>query len=520
MYLLPPNRDGNDVGRKPLIAGGDTVMIAAGAYQFGLPFNGGSWGSCSSSWVYDCHMQPVPSGTAAQPTRIIGAGSSLTSFWGSGGASFVVNLAGSSNVVIQGVEITDHSNCIQNHTDATVKCQAGGLWAATGISDTEGGADTPQSSNVTLSDVRIHGMAKFGLLAGDINSWTLINDQIIGNGFGGWSLDTGKSFSAGTNTITNVEIGFNGCTENYPSTTIYACWGQQSGGYGDGVGSSGASDQGAWNFSQISVHDNVQDGIDFLHANPSAIITLDRVTAKNNAGNQLKGNGSATIQNSVVIGNCSAFVGKNSMQGNNSGGGGTAGDICRAQGDAVVHGPISRPDDDDRQQHDHQRGQHHYHRAGHWARRRYVEDQRYRKHLDRCAGLGEGRPTAAAEGRPLVLGRHAIQRADVHRQHHLEHEIGFSAYGHSYADPRLTNETIAAFDPTPTSATPSGVGAVAAVTPPPVTCNGGVVVTATCYCPVNTTLRAGTCGPLSAGRPVVTWTQTSQSSGTTTTSCQ
>jgi hypothetical protein len=25
MYLLPPNRDGNDVGRRPLIAGGDTV---------------------------------------------------------------------------------------------------------------------------------------------------------------------------------------------------------------------------------------------------------------------------------------------------------------------------------------------------------------------------------------------------------------------------------------------------------------------------------------------------------------
>lgn len=518
MYLLPPNRDGNDVGRKPLIAGGDTVIIAAGSYQFGLPFNGGSWGSCSTSWPYDCHMQPVPSGTAANPTRIIGAGSTSTTFWGSGGASFVVNLSGSSNVVLQGIEITDHSNCIQNHTDATVKCQAGGLWAATGISDTEGGVDTPQSSNVALSDIRIHGMGKFGLLAGDINGWTLNNVKIIANGFGGWSLDTGKSFSSGTNTITNVEIGWNGCTENYPATTIYACWGQQSGGYGDGVGSSSASDQGTWNFSQISVHDNTQDGLDFLHASPSANITFDHVTAKNNAGNQLKTNGTVTISNSVVVGNCASFVGVGSMQGNNSGGGGTSGDICRAQGDTIVPGQSPNL-------------------TTNIVNNTIISEGNTLVTIP-GPGTGFGDKTSKLNiANNILIGQTDWIKNDGSltdiwwwgdgtpvNTPTLTNNVIFNTKtttcpaGNTCADPKLTNETLVAFDPTPTAATPAGVGAIQTATPPPppppVTCNGGAVVNAVCYCPIGTTLNAGTCGviaPVCKPVPVCTETPTSMS---------
>lgn len=493
MYLLPPNRDGNDVGRKPLIAGGDTVMIAAGSYQFGLPFNGGSWGSCSASWPYDCVMQPVPSGTPTQPTRIIGAGSALTQFWGSGGASFVVNLSGSSNVVIQGLEITDHSNCIQNHTDPTVKCQPGGLWAATGISDTNGGTDTPQSSNVTLTDVWIHGMGKFGILAGDINGWTLNNVKIIANGFGGWSLDTGPSFSTGTNTITNTQIAWNGCTENYPATTIYACWGQQSGGYGDGVGSSSASDRGTWTFQDVAVSNNTQDGLDFLHADPSAVITFDRVNAQRNAGNQLKTNGTATISNSIVNGYCASFVGVGDMQGNNSAGGGTSGDICRAQGDTIVVGQtpgltttitnntvISEGND-----------------------------------LVTVPSTGSGDKTSKLIlSNNILIGQPDWVKGDqkpqpladvwwwgdgapVNTPTLTNNVIWNTKSGAGTVDPKLANETLAAFDATPTAATPPGVGAIQTSTPPPppvmpppticpavcvpkVVCTQGIVSAATC----------------------------------------
>lgn len=476
MYLIPPNRDGNDVGRKPLIAGGDTVMVAAGSYQFGLPFNGGGWGSCSASWPWDCHSMPVPSGTAANPTRIIGAGSAVTTFWGSGGASFVVNLAGSSNVVIQGITITDHSNCVQNHTNPAVKCQPGGLWAATGISDTEGGTDTPQSSNVTLTDVVVRGMAKFGLLTGNINNWTLSNVKILANGFGGMSLDTGPSYSRGTNTFTNVEFSWNGCTENYPSTAIYACWGQMSGGYGDGLGSSSSSDRGVWSFQNVVASNNTQDGLDFLHADPSAVITFDHVDARNNAGNQLKTNGVATITNSVIVGGCSLMQGRDSMQG--SPGGNTAGDLCRAMGDPVVVG--QSPGQTTTVDHN------------------TIISQGNTFVTIPCPGTGCGDKTSKlAITNNIMVGLPRWVKNDGHLVDiwwwgdgtpvntptwtgnvFFNTDVGACPAGNSCADPKLTNQTLAAFDPTPLPGSPvigkatngGNIGAVqtAVVQPPPV----------------------------------------------------
>lgn len=350
MYVFPPNIDGGDPANKPLIKSGDTLIIGNGQYQMGLPFNAGAWGSCNVNWPYDCHTQPIPSGTAAAPTKIMGAnyascanGAGAPQLWGSGGTGSVLNLTGSSYVTLQCLEITDHSNCIQNQADASVKCVAGGTWGSVGITNTDGKADNIPSTNVVLQDVNIHGMAKYGVLAGNISGWTVNHVKINANGFGGWSTDLSPAYSisSGTNTFTNVEIAWNGCTENYPASTIWGCWGQQTGGYGDGFGSSSSSDKGTWLFQDVQVHDNTQDGLDFLHADPGAVITFDRVNAYRNAGNQLKGNGVVTIQNSVVNAYCSAFQGVGDMQGNNTGGGGTSGDICRALGDAVVVGMSS-----------------------------------------------------------------------------------------------------------------------------------------------------------------------------------
>jgi hypothetical protein len=449
-------------------------------------------------------MQPVPSGTTANPTKIIGAGSASTSLWGSGGASFVLNLSGSSNVVVQGLTITDHSNCIQNHTDVSVRCQAGGLWAANGISDTEGGVDTPQSSNVTLTDIVIRGMAKFGLLAGHINGWTFNSDKIIGNGFGGWSLDTGTSPSSGVNTITNVEIGFNGCTENYPATTIYACWGQETGGYGDGIGTSSASDQGTWTFSQVSVHDNVQDGIDFLHANPSAIVNFDHVDAERNAGNQLKGNGTLTISNSIVNAYCSAPK-PGSMVGNNSQGGATSGDYCRADGDAVVFSLSSN----------HTVTLNHNTVISQGGCIITVADI-----SGQNLSTGDATSRIVATSNILIGLPGWVFNPDVKQSclyywnaenigqyqtnlvmtgNAVWNAGGTIPSGNIVGDPRLTSARLTAFDPTPTSATLAGVGAITSggpSPPPAVACTGGVVANNACYCPASTTAAAGACGPL------------------------
>lgn len=470
---LPPNIDGNDTKNVALIKGGDTLIIDPGQYQMGLPYGAGIYESCKTNWPYDCHIQAVPSGTAAIPTRILGAsyaacssGAGATSLWGSGGSGSVLNLTGSSNVVVSCLEITDHSACIQNHPNAAVKCQAGGAWAANGITDTDGKADNIPSTNVTLTDLNIHGLAKYGVLAGNINSWTFSRVRVIANGFGGISTDISPAYSvsSGSNTFSNVEIAWNGCTENYPTTSIWGCWGQQSGGYGDGFGSSSASDKGTWLFQDVSVHDNTQDGLDFLHADPSATENFVRVNAQRNAGNQIKGNGHVSITNSIVSSYCSSFAGVADMQGNNSGGGGTSGDICRALGDAIVLGQTP---------------------GG-----RTVLSNNTVISQGNClitvpdSGVGDNTSKITVTSN-ILIGQPAWVRNDGSKSclyywnssnvptfsGNIIWNVkgGTAPAGNTYADPHLTNETLAAFDPTPTAQTPVGVGAIqtGGSTPPP-----------------------------------------------------
>lgn len=526
LYLLPPNRDGNDVGRKPVIAGGDIVKIGPGQFQQGLPFNGGSWGSCNAaSWPYDCVMQPVPSGTAAQPTQILGAGSALTQIWGSGGAATVINLTGSSYVVIKGLEITDHANCIEKQHDLAVQCQPGGLWAANGISDTSGSADNPASTNVTLSDVYIHGLGKFGLNAGHIANWTLDTVRIIGNGFGGWSLDTGpNSPSSGTNTMTNSEIGWNGCTENYPTPAIWGCWGQETGGYGDGVGSSSASDTGTWIFRNVYVHDNVQDGIDFLHANPSATILYDHVNAQRNAGNQLKGGGSITVTNSILNADCSALQGLGDMKGDNSNGGASSGDNCRAGGDANVFSLSSNHTATFAHNTVLSQGDCVITIADADAFNNSTGDATSKLVVTDNAVIGLPGWDFNPDIKPSCLYYWNAENTGQYKTNlvmtnNVVWKVGGTVpAGNLVADPLLANETLQKFDPTPLAGSPllgkasdgTNIGAVqsaAPPTPPAPRCTGGIVSAGTCYCPAGTTSAGGDCGALpKPAAPVISCT--------------
>ena len=62
----------------------------------------------------------------------------------------------------------------------------------------------------------------------------------------------------------DVEIAWNGCTETFPGNTHAGCWGQEEGGYGDGLGVGLTG--GNWLFEHVHVHHNTQDGIDLWHA--------------------------------------------------------------------------------------------------------------------------------------------------------------------------------------------------------------------------------------------------------------
>jgi len=295
----------------PLLKGGDTLLIGTGSYRMGLGAPGG--GGCSSAYPWDCVMPPIPSGpSAAAPTRILGEGyasgcKAAPQLFGVERAWRVLDLAGSSNVRLECLEITDHSGCVDGHSGG-LACQRNsypyGDWAAVGLRARD-------SSNVVLRHLDIHGLASTGIHAGRLKDWTLEDVSIVGHGMVGFDGDLadGKgSSNSGQLTFRRVTIAYNGCAETYPGRQPAGCWAQSAGGYGDGLGT--AATGGDWLFEDCKVLHNTSDGIDLLYHTLGGTITVRRLRAEGNAGNQLKTAGSALIENSVLIGNCAYFQGQ------------------------------------------------------------------------------------------------------------------------------------------------------------------------------------------------------------------
>jgi hypothetical protein len=294
---LPP-------GGTPRIAGGDTLMIAAGSYMMG--YGAPESGQCEADAAWDCFMPPVPSGPSpSSPTRIIGACGGRTELWGTERAETVINLSGSSNVEIACVEITDHSGCVEFHS-GSIPCRRDsppfGLWAVNGIY-------AEDSGGVTLRSLDIHGLAGVGVRAGRISDWTVTDVRIAANGAAGWDSDIGEeSSNSGTMRFTRLRVEWNGCGETWPGRQPDGCWGQSAGGYGDGFGT-GAT-QGRWIFDESSFLYNTSDGLDLLYVRPGGSVEVRRTIAAGNAGQQLKVAGPSILENVVIAGNCGWFDGK------------------------------------------------------------------------------------------------------------------------------------------------------------------------------------------------------------------
>ncbi len=262
----------------PRIAGGDTLMIGAGSYQIG---SGG-------------YMQKVPSGTATARTRILGKAG--TKFVGVGGVHRVLNLDGSSNVEIGNIEITDGSDCVYNHSQSVAKCTSTMPWARVGLY-------ARASSNVWLHDVNIHGMAKNAVNAGGLTNWTMERVKFNKNGSAGWDGNVGSDGSnSGSIIMRDIEIAWNGCGERVSTGEPWACWAQQTGGYGDGFGTIDTG--GKWLIEDAFIHHNTSDGLDlrYMDGADGTTVTMRRIYAVANAGNQVKLKGNALIENSVLVG--------------------------------------------------------------------------------------------------------------------------------------------------------------------------------------------------------------------------
>jgi len=320
---LPP-------GGPARIGAGDTLVIARGSYQMGAGAPGSdAFDQCKPDRAWDCHAVQVPAGPAPdRPTRILGAGfdrgcTAPPQLWGSERAASVLDLTRSSNVEVACLEITDHSSCIEFHNGSPgAACERDhapyGPWAAVGIVAAD-------AANVVLRDVNVHGLAHDGIRAGRLRDWTLERVHIVGNGWSGWNGDLGgDSSNSGKLVFRDVEIAWNGCVEKFPGGEYIGCWGQQRGGYGDGLGTGETG--GAWIFERVNAHHNVQDGIDLLHASARATVTFRDVRAHANAGNQLKAAGAVTVAGSNIVGSCNELVERNGLD---------ADDACRARGNSL-----------------------------------------------------------------------------------------------------------------------------------------------------------------------------------------
>ncbi len=293
----------------PRIQGGDSLFVMKGSYIMGYGAPGAE--ACSEDWPWDCRMTAVPSGEdILHPTRILGEGwdrgcESPPELWGTERSYVILDLTGSSNVLAACLEITDHTGCADSHSGGSA-CMRDvypfGQWA-------QGGITAADSANVELQHINIHGLAVFGLLAGRLKDWTLEDVRIAGNGRVGWDGDIGENSSnTGSIIFRRCIIEWNGCVETYPGKEPSGCWAQSAGGYGDGLGT--AATGGDWIFEDTAFLHNTSDGLDLLYHSIGGTITINRLRAEGNAGNQVKVTGAASITNSVLVGNCAFFEGK------------------------------------------------------------------------------------------------------------------------------------------------------------------------------------------------------------------
>jgi hypothetical protein len=337
-----------------VISGGDTVLIR-GSIANGVSWRIG-WNNSSGALdpnglyyglvgdQYDSFMPLPPSGTASQHTRILGENyascasqNARTQLHGGWSVYAVLDLTGASYVDVGCVDITDFSNC--GESADTVSCTDGvNDFALLGI------AFSNSSNHITLTDVRVHGLSSDGIYGATGDGFVGTDLAIVGNADAGWNADDGSGTTGvGSFLMQNFEISWNGCVEEYPivdPVPYFSCTDGGSGGYGDGFGTATVDSAApGWQvrFDQGIVSYNTQDGLDGAHVNgPGSTMTATRILAFGNQGQQIKtGGATATIQNSVIVGNCEAMT-TQAIPGTPSGFGSRLAQPCRANNVAVM----------------------------------------------------------------------------------------------------------------------------------------------------------------------------------------
>jgi Putative Ig domain len=334
-----------------VIAGGDTVVIrgcAALASQTNasnpdcrLGYDNATNGNAPNFWCGygngndTCFNPPIPAGTAAQPTRILGGcaygtysctpinnkypygPTNETQLFGGFGLTWAFNLEGTSYVTIEGIELTTHNGAC---TSGGAPSYPRGCSSSVPYDDfaANGFLFNTTSANIVLQDVYIHGFNSSGLY-GPIGGQVSLTRVFSGfNAFAGWNFDDGSGTPDATGAgimASYVTMMFNGCYEQYPITATYpaqVCYDTNSGGFGDSWSGQGVGTESvltAFTCDHCVDDYNTKDGFIGPHiAIPN--LTITNSVAIGNMGANWKWGGedsvpsTVTFQNNLTVSNC------------------------------------------------------------------------------------------------------------------------------------------------------------------------------------------------------------------------
>lgn len=356
--------------------GGDTIQFEdQGPYYLGEENQGvgQDWSSqlggiCPTPNGYggNCVLPIIPSGSATNPTRIIGANAggchnsshtglvNPTVLEGSGwGAFAVLDVQGSNYVTISCIEVTQPDTCTRLGNGAG-KCGSTNNYVSFGgIVFSYLTAQGP--SNLTLQDVAVVGISANGILGSHINTsssdvMTASDVYIIGNGTAGWNGDGGgcgtSCESVGTMNLSYLTVDWNGCVAvkpyniNVPSSqnAYNYCYDDGNDGYGDGFVQIAAGNV-TLNVTHSHFGWNTQDGFDSLHLSDdvthSPAVNISDSWSEGNEGQTFKLGAGATSSaiNNVSISNCRVLATASNFPLNPPGWNTGLSDFCRAAGD-------------------------------------------------------------------------------------------------------------------------------------------------------------------------------------------
>lgn len=321
-------------GTTGTLAANETLIIGAGQYMigYGMPNTSG----CSSSAPYDCVLDTLPNGAKIYGSNYASCdNTSRTSkpqLWGTQSVPYILHVESTSNVDIQCLDITDHSDCgfRVGGNQCSETYPNAETYARVGIYGFGG-------SGLNMKNLDVHGLSLYGLQIGGFNGWTREYVNVDGNYFANVEGDraghSNTSFS-GTISILNSKNRYAGCEEAYPPSATFAhadysgCTDQNASGYGDGEGTYQSG--GNYVIKNSEWSNSASDGLDLLY-HTSGSVSIDKSLFEGNNGNQLKVvAANLDVTNSIFIGTCTYLSDSGKVYNTGSW------SNCRANGGIVV----------------------------------------------------------------------------------------------------------------------------------------------------------------------------------------